>query len=92
MRGVSNKAYEWWKQDEAVTVTPSQAIWTAISQRIHLAQNLFSYIICIEKRKNFKWCYVIMNFKYGFSNITENEHLLDGENLKTYLKGLFVYF
>lgn len=58
MRGVSNKAYEWCKQDEAVTVTPSQAIWTAISQRkrIHLAQNMFSSVIFIrKKKKGFKW-------------------------------------
>lgn len=53
MRGISNKAYEWCKQDEAVTVTPSQAIWTAISQRkrTHLAQNMFSCVICIRKKK-----------------------------------------
>lgn len=54
MRGVSNKAYEWSKQDEAATIIPSHAIWTAISQRkrIHLAQNMFSRsVICLSKKK-----------------------------------------
>lgn len=40
MRGMTNKAYEWCKQDETVTVTPSQAIWTAIShQKIIIHQS-----------------------------------------------------